>query len=253
MVAPRPTPGAGGGLEKAEQALQQFDETAFVVAQKRKDLYLLLFCSSLSVLLELVWELIIFLKIESSSCRQFEKETPLWQIVPLSLLRALSDQAVYFIIFYVIFWKTRRQLQAFNRHKDIVIARPSQASSHASSSSSSVSPEPVPVSPLHTKLLQRGRGATDSRKRDWHSMAEEEEDGEADRDRERDRERERERAEEQSGEFVAHGLTRSHVESMSSSHVTSYVRSTLIRKRKQPQSGRRTGTGTGRKMSEGLS
>lgn len=42
-------------------------------------------------------------------------------MILLILLRTLSEEIVYFVIFYIIYWKSRKQLQSFNRHKDIII------------------------------------------------------------------------------------------------------------------------------------
>lgn len=80
----------------------------YEVQRKKSDLKLLLFSSIFSVLLQVLWETIIYFKI--NDCDEFQRNIAVWEAVLFNILRTISVDLVPISIFYIIFWKHRQNL-----------------------------------------------------------------------------------------------------------------------------------------------
>ena len=101
--------------------MEKFDLMSYEMLRKKKDLVILLICSVLSVVLSLVWELIVYLEIENSSCYHFQHHRPIWELSIYAVLQSLSKEVILVAIYYVIYWKNRKNLRGFDYRSDIAI------------------------------------------------------------------------------------------------------------------------------------
>ena len=78
-------------MPTSESPIGKFDLMSYEVARKKKDLVILLICAALTVTLSLVWELLVYLDVQNSSCYHFQHHRPIWLLGIFALLKSLSS------------------------------------------------------------------------------------------------------------------------------------------------------------------